>query len=225
MALAKLTIRVETAPGKFDGNITALFNPNQITIDKSTQWRRKPKADSDTGEAQFTYGEPATLSLDLFFDTYEARTDVRDHTKEIFHLTTVQEHGNLHRPPLCKLEWGAFNISGTFQCEWVLTRLSQRFTLFLSDGTPVRATLGCSFMQWRGDEIEGRLLNKQSADVAKTRVVRSGDTLSSIAGEEYSDPGMWRSIARVNGINNPRVLAPGKVLVIPKLSPRTGIRR
>lgn len=218
MTLAKMEILVETDLGKFGKTITALFNPNQITISKNVQWRLKPKPESDTGKTQFTSGEPATLNLELFFDTYESGTDVRNHTKEIFSLTTVQEHGELHRPPLCKIAWGTFDLSDTFDCQWVLTSLNQRFSLFLSDGTPVRATLGCSFRQWRGDEIEAKLLDKKSSDVAKTRILKSGETLTGIAAEEYNDPAMWRPIAQANQIDNPLVLPVGKVLLIPTLT-------
>jgi nucleoid-associated protein YgaU len=225
MALAKLTIRIETAPGKFDKTLEALFNPSEVSIDKAANWRLKPKPERDTGSAQFTYGEPATLTMDLFFDTYEARQDVTEFTAEIFALTTIQEHGELHRPPLCELRWGAFDISDIYGCKWILTQLNQRFTLFLADGTPVRATLTCTFRQWRSDEIEARLLDKRSADVAKTRITRRGDTLSSIAAEEYNDPTLWRPIAAANGVDNPRALPAGRVLVIPALSPRRAMRR
>ena len=61
-----------------------------------------------------------------------------------------------------------------------------------------------------------------SPDVAKTRVVRRGDTLSAIAAEEYGDPAVWRPIARANGIVDPRRLPPGQVLTIPVLQPAGG---
>ena len=102
----------------------------------------------------------------------------------------------------------------------MLQSLNQRFTLFLDDGTPARATLSCTFKQWRSDEVEARLLNKQSPDVAKTRPVRRGDTLSSIAAIEYKDPTQWRPIAEANAIDNPRLLKPGQVLTIPTLVKR-----
>lgn len=100
---------------------------------------------------------------------------------------------------------------------WVLENLSQRFTLFLSDGTPVRATLTCTFKQWRAADEEARVQDKRSADVVKTRTARRGDTLSSIAAEQYRDPTLWRPIAEANSIDDPRALKPGQVLVIPKL--------
>lgn len=217
MELAKLIIRVETGEDEFNKEVKVLFNPNKIGIQKTAKWELVPGAERDVPQSQFTHGEPATLSLELLCDTYEAQTDVRQHTDEIFALTTVEEHGELHRPPLCKLEWGKFNFN---DFQWVLQSLNQTFTLFLADGTPARATLACTFKQWRSDEVEARLLNRQSADVPKTRTVRRGDTLSSLAGREYKDPTLWRAIAEANNIDNPRQLTPGQVLAIPILRSR-----
>jgi len=160
--------------------------------------------------------------MELFFDTYEDQTDVRLLTQPVFALTTVQEHGELHRPPLCKLVWGRYDFD---DFQWVLNSLTQTFSLFLSDGTPVRANLSCKFRQWRSDEVEMKLLNKQSPDVAKTRTVLRGETLSSIAAQEYNDPALWRPIADANGIDNPRRVQPGQVLSIPRLAPGTTSRR
>lgn len=214
MTLEKLKLLVETGPGQFSKEITALFNPEQISISKTANWRLAPASERDVPASQFTHGEPATLNLDLLFDTYEAGSDVRRYTSEIFKLTTVQSHGNLHRPPLCQLRWGTFTLD---DFQWVLTSLTQRFSLFLADGTPVRANLTCNFQQWRSDEEEAKLLNKQSADVAKTYTVRRGDTLSTIAAQQYEDATLWRPIADANRLTNPRRLTPGQVLVIPAL--------
>src|SRR2546430_139029 len=97
MTLEKLKILVETGQGQFNKEITALFNPEQISISKNATWRLAPASERDVPTSQFTHGEPATLSLELLFDTYEAGKDVRDYTSEIFKLTTVQDHGKLHR--------------------------------------------------------------------------------------------------------------------------------
>ena len=56
-----------------------------------------------------------------------------------------------------------------------------------------------------------------SADVAKVWVVKRGQTLASIAMHEYGDPGKWRPIALANDIDNPAVLDPGAVLVLPAI--------
>ncbi len=215
MALEKLKILVESEENTFDQEITVLFNPNQISIDKSSRWCLTPTAQRDTPKSQFTYGHPAGLNMDLFFDTYEAKTDVRKHTKKIFELTTIQEHGELHRPPLCKLVWGDFDFDDD---KWVLVQLNQRFMVFLENGIPVRATLTCAFKQWRSDETEARLLQKASADLVKSYTVKLGDTISGIAAKKYKNPTYWRYIAEENNIANPRLLEPGRVLTIPKIT-------
>jgi len=221
MALAKLLILIETNPGSFDKVVPALYNPNKVVLRKGTKWVVVPAAERDVPTSQFTHGEPATLEMELLFDTYEIGLDVQLLTREVFHLTTVEKHGDLHRPPLCKLQWG-LNGFGGFQ--WMVTNLVQTFTLFKDSGIPVRATLNCSFRQWRSDEVELKLLDPKSPDVAKTRIVRRGETLASIAAEQYNDPALWRPIAEANGIDNPRLLEPGRTLAIPVLAPGGGSR-
>jgi len=221
MVLAKMLILVEVSPGIYGVGIPALFNPNQLTIQKSANWQKVSKPGQDTSESQFTHGEPATLSLDLFFDTYETQADVRLLTRPIFHLTTVEKHGDIHRPPLCRLQWGVNNFD---LAEWFLQNLSQKFSLFLETGIPVRATLSCIFKQWRSSVIEERLLNLQSADVPKTHVVQDGDTLSRIAAKEYNDPRKWRAIATANNLDNPLDLTSGQVLRLPILTTRRSTR-
>lgn len=224
MALAKLTIIPEESLGSFPNEgVVALFNPEQITIQKSTKWKLSPRRESDTSASQFTHGEPATLSMDLFFDTYsnpdvsDYGIDVRQYTRRIFALTTIEQHGELHRPPLCRIVWGSFNISDEFQCNWILQSLNQRFTMFLEDGTPVRAILSTTFKQWRGDEEEKRILDLTSSDLVKTRVFRMGERLSDIAHQEYGDSGLWRIIADASRIDDPRSLKPGIILTVPPL--------
>lgn len=215
MGLAKLIITPESGD-----EVEALFNPKEISLDKSVTWQTQEAAERDVPELQFKNGQPRTLNLDLFFDTYDtpdpAKQDVRDYTEPVFKLALVVD--DLHRPPVCKLSWG--RMKEFFQC--VLERLSQRFTLFAEDGTPVRATLRCTFKEWRTNPDDQRKQNRTSSDVAKQRIVHRGDTLSAIAAEEYRDPALWRPIAEENGIDDPLGLEPGTALLIPAL---TGSRR
>lgn len=238
--LQKLTIRYEKHSTKRYGSIEALFNPNEISLSRSVNWEQQRLASqggpsSSYIQQEFRSVEAETFSIELFFDTYESRssattlrrtatallptspfqgrdaTDVRRHTDKVAQLAEVDRQ--LHRPPRCRLKWGAFDIF-----TGVLTSLQQRFTLFLEDGTPVRATLTCDFVEARA-AAHAKAKELYSADVAKTRQVRRNDTLHSLADEEYNEPGLWRHIARANGIVNPRDLKPGTVLTIPKLRP------
>jgi hypothetical protein len=224
--LQKLTITRERQRGR--DAIEALFNPNEITLAISATWdQERLVGQGGTSAAvmlEYRYVEAETFEIELFFDTYESRsaaltlrraaTDVRRHTDRIAKL--VEPDRELHRPPLCHLKWGTFDIfTGVF------TSVRQRFTLFLEDGTPVRATLTCSLIG-AATPGQARSAELHSSDVAKTRQVRRTDTLQSLAAEEYNDPAMWRHIAKANGIINPRDLRPGTVLAIPRLRPSGG---
>jgi nucleoid-associated protein YgaU len=231
-ALQRLTIAPESGDP-----VEALFNPGEISMSASATWDQAQPAsysgpDAAVVELEFRSVQAQTLSVELFFDTYEARpattfkdavaalppaasggrqaTDVTQYTEQVARLADVDT--DLHRPPVCSLHWGTFDIF-----TGVLTSLDQRFTLFMEDGTQVRATLTCSFLGVSlGQPRTGEL---HSSDVAKTRQVQRGDTVHSIAAQEYGDPAQWRDIARANGIVNPRDLKPGIVLTIPKLLP------
>ena len=227
MALQKLKILVEKkgAVLQFESSsgVTALFNPDKLVFNKTVSWQRQGAAQRDVPELQFTNAQPRTLKIDLIFDTYDTekidKEDVRQYTNKILHLTTVEEHGDKHRPPVCRLSWGRVGVF--FQ--GVLESLQQQFILFVENGTPVRAKLGCTFKEWRTNYQDLNQQKTQSSDVAKTRTVKRGETLSSIAAEEYHDPGLWRPIAEENGIDDPFDLNPGTVLLLPTLpeSPRS----
>jgi len=207
--MAKLKIRIETSPDHFDDGSEILFNPNKVTLEKSVCWRSAVIANSEKPSVAFTHGAPQTLSLDLFFDTYEKDGDVREPMDQVMQLTQIAPALN-HRPPRCKLAWGS-----TFgDVAWSLTRVSQVFTLFHPDGRPARGTLSCSFRESPSQEEAGKQQAGLSA-AEKTHVVARGETLSGIAAEAYGDPTGWRAIAEANNLADPRRLTPGTTLTIP----------
>lgn len=221
MTTAKLVIQVEKEGGtlQFDQSnvVRAMFNPNRLTFSKSANWKSQEAAKRDNPELQFTNSDPRTLSLDLFFDTYDApgltKRDVREETDKVLGLTTIAGHGDKHRPPVCRLWWGR---AGMF-FQGVLQQLEQTFTLFADDGKPVRATMRCTFKEWRTNYEDFRGQALESSDVAKQRVVKRGDSLASIAAEEYRDPRKWRAIALANHIEDPLDVTPGIALRIPAI--------
>jgi nucleoid-associated protein YgaU len=209
---------MEFDPSNPDTTIVAMFNPDKLTVARSVQWQNQSAAKRDNPEMQFTGADPATLTVELLFDTYDtplperAKQSVRDaYTDRLTHLTTVEQHGDKHRPPVCRLQWGSQGIF--FQA--VLQQLQIQFTMFTAGGTPVRATASCTFKQWMANTEDLQNQNLMSSDIAKVWVVKHGQSLPTIAAAEYGDPRAWPIIAEENGVDNPLALAPGTRLVLP----------
>ena len=130
--LRKLRIKHDGRDCVKNGPIEALFNPHEITRSRTIEWNRHKVAPggrwSGSGpEQEIGTVAPETLSLDLFFDTYESRantsgwkqaasfvvpvnpfqssdaTDVTKLTDRVVKLAEVDKE--LHRPPLCRLSW------------------------------------------------------------------------------------------------------------------------
>jgi hypothetical protein len=207
-----------------DKEISVLFNPNSYSIMKSVTWTPPQTSTGERAETQrkvnaptlsFGGGGSRQLTLELFFDVTEpingkAIDDVRKETDKIVALTRIDPDQG--QPPVCEVFWGKA-ATKDFPFIGVISNLTQRFTLFRSDGTPVRASLTVVFLEFLDPEMDKR----QTDPELTTSVVKRGDTLSSIAAEVYRDPMLWRIIAEANRLDNPRRLEVGKPLTIPKL--------
>ncbi|MWC27073.1 CIS tube protein [Paenibacillus sp. MMS18-CY102] len=207
MALEKALIQ----PLDYEGNpkgeaVKVLFNPTEYAIDKSNQLQSTVIPGLPAPVTQFIGGGGQTLSMELFFDTYEQGVDVRQHTGQVTGLMDMNP--DLHAPPVCMVIWGKMQFKA------VVERVGQRFTMFLDSGIPVRATLSVTFREYRTiTEQQQRTTNQ--ADQTKQVTVKQGETLWSISGRVYGDPGKWRTIARANGIADPRKVPAGRTLILP----------
>jgi len=233
VALAKLTIkRVNPADPNPEG-IKALFNPNSYSISKSVTWSAPtPSTGAGAGAGgqqqptvvttnapvlSFGGGGSRSLSLELFFDVAEMVgatppvKDVRELTNKIVALTMIDPE--VQRPPTCEVSWGTQPKDSDFPFIGVVSSLTQRFTLFRETGEPIRAYLSVVFTEFLDPEVSQRGTDPEMT----TRVVKRGDTLSAISADVYRDPARWRVIAEANGLDDPRSLAIGATLRIPKV--------
>jgi len=189
--------------------IPVMFNPPEYQLQKTNQYAEVGIPGLGSSLIQFVRGSAQTLTMELFFDTTDLGVDVRVFTALVLALTDV--NSDTHAPPRLLFLWGTL----VFPC--VLESVTQRFEYFNPLGMPLRARLTVSF---RGYDLLADLLSSiplLSADRAKRRVVKSGDTLQGIAAQEYGDPRKWRPIAEANNINNPLALPVGQGIVIPTL--------
>lgn len=224
MTLEKATL-TNTVTGEA---IPVLFNPEDYALSREISYAAATVPGLSNPVLQFVAGALQTLDMELLVDTYEehtvagrpvnpARGDVRVLTQRITGLMDIQP--STHAPPVLLFAWGTLS----FRC--VLARAAQRFVMFLPDGTPIRARLQLGFAAYTPLELEAKEVKRETADFTKRHVVVQGETLSGIAGRAYGNPRVWRVIALRNGIADPRSLAPGTELALPRLpyrDPDTG---
>lgn len=211
---------------KFDAKaFKVIFNPNSYSIAKTVTWgqtggsregqqhgqNHNTQIYLDAPTLNFGGGGSRRLTLNLFFDvTEKPNTDVRVETSRIAELTKKDREQKCPLP--CEVSWGA-GQKYDFPFIGVITSLTQNFTLFSSDGMPLRADLTVVLTEYPDPEKNQRETDPELT----TRLVKRGDTVSSIAGELYGDATLWRIIAEANGLDDPRLLDAGRRLTVPKL--------
>lgn len=212
--------RIYVLPGNGDGKgvndadsaIDVCFNPKEYSLDKSVGWDAE-KAFSDAPNPEFKQPSPMSLGVTLQFDTYEERVSVRDKwvrriealtmmKKQLTSKATAQEKKD-NRPPTILFVWGRFVFKG------VVESLSQKYTMFLSDGTPVRAECTLKIrnvLDYKLDTGTDQQFNK-SPGASKSVDVNDGDRLDLIAATHLGDAGRWADIAAYNDIVDPGNIA------------------
>lgn len=208
------------------------FNPTEFTLNKGVQIAEIPIPGLDSPILQFVRGQTETLTLDLFFDTTDAGTSdnavpVTILTDQFYQLIKIDSQ--THAPPICHFSWGGNNFPGSnmfgkgssqnrengFDC--LVESVRQRFTMFSTQGIPLRATLTVTLREYKTLDKQLHQLGLMSSDHTRTHVVQRGETLNKIADVYYQDSAQWRVIADANTILDPLALEPGTILELPPL--------
>lgn len=224
MALEKATITNTITREK----IFVLFNPQDYALNREINYAQTIIPGLSAPILQFVAGNLQTLEMELFVDSYEAhqlgsrtinkaQDDVRKLTGQITGLMEINP--TTHSPPVLIFTWASL----AFRC--VLSRMNQRFVMFLDNGTPVRAQLVVVFSEYSDLDLEAKEVKRETSDFTKRRIVHQGARIEAITAAEYGDPRLWRVVALRNHIENPRKLETGLELLLPNLPyrhPETG---
>jgi len=191
-----------------NNKIPVMFNPSELNSNISV---------STTGvgaNINFQRVDDDDFSVSLFFDTYEQGTDVREYTKKLEKLTepTIGT-GERRRPPVCKFSWGSVWFTG------MVIKLSQKFTMFLSSGVPVRAQVSVTFKSWLSEKED--LVAQGSVNCRRMWTVEPSDRLYLIAHKALGSSSLWKLIADENNIYDPLNFPGdeylGKTIIIPDI--------
>jgi hypothetical protein len=113
------------------------LNPTAVATERTATWQVADKpAQGDEPELEFTSSDGRSLSLDLAFDTMDSKENVYSKFIQSLESLTLVDPA-LQRPPMVKVIWSSNGLP-TFS--GVVQSMATKYTMFLPDGTPVRAT-------------------------------------------------------------------------------------
>lgn len=216
--LEKLIIQAYTRPDYSSAPVDdfkAYFNPDEYVHVYDLEYEEKSGDGSTGSPMKFKRIKPQEYSLKFILDGTGASgplVDVSEQVKKFF--SVVGFDGTIHRPRYLQVVWGPLRS----RC--VLLKAEISYKLFKPDGKPLRALITANFENI-DDATRVKKENKSSPDLTHMRIVREGDGLPQMAYEFYGDPVFTPEIARVNGLDTIRRLAPGQRIIFPPLERKT----
>jgi hypothetical protein len=201
------------------------FNPESLKVSFANQIQTPTGTGDQSGtpSRQFVGAGTTKLSLSVFFDANAplaegeaAVDDVRKLTQKVAFFITPQEEGKKFIPPAVRFVWGSFQFDG------IMDNLEETLDFFSSDGKPLRASMNLSLSQQRITKFTFRDTGRGPAALPggggstppgtqPLTEAPAGATVQGLAAQAGLGDN-WQAIASANGIENPRLLAPGQLI-------------
>jgi hypothetical protein len=190
------------------------FNPESYTVVTKGNWKSTPQPQGGSKQ-QWLGAAPAEVTVKILLDMFSVPpippSLVIEQLKMLVVPTAISQGVGAATAPTCMFGWGP-NIVMDMAVVKSVSVAYERFLL----GMPVRATATVTLAAVPPPApIPPTNPTSGGLSALKTRTVVEGDTLASIAYQEYRDPNKWRAIAEANRIDDPMRIKHGTVLFVP----------
>ena len=196
------------------GTYTVNINPESYTYNHAVQFSDSKNVAEGAGNAgKFNSIDKETVGFTIYFDS-TGIFDSKDSAEE--QLTKFKDlvykyNGNIHRTNYIKLSWGTL----LFYC--YLTRLDVSYTLFNTNGDPLRAKADVSFTGFSNPKLLAAMVKKSSPDVNHVKKFSSHDTMPVLCSQIYRNIDLYMQVAEINKLDSFRNVPIGTNLVFPPL--------
>ncbi len=209
------------APG--GKRVEVQFNPETLKVTYANKTQSQQSAGDQRGNSprQVVGAGSTKLALQLWFDANAAgaggATDVRQLTRAVAQFMQPQGPaggaggGNQPTPPGVRFSWGTFTFDG------MMDSLEETLDFFSPDGRPLRASLSLGM----SGQLEivppaggGGVPAAAAGPTPGTQPLTAAPSGSSLQGLAAA-AGVsvdWQLVAAANGVENPRLLAPGQLI-------------
>jgi hypothetical protein len=193
----------------------ALINPDKYTQNYEIAFNEEQGIGTSNASIKYKESRPQGVSFELIFDgtgiLSSSRTDVQSEITKLKKIA-YDYNGDIHKPNYLKIIWGR---GLSFRCQ--LTSLSINYTLFKSDGSPLRAKASISCKEYQNPKNVAAHADAKSPDVTHEWLVRLGDNLPMLSHKIYGDSSQYLKVAAFNKLDNFRYLVPGTTIYFPPL--------
>jgi Contractile injection system tube protein len=202
-----------------------MYNPTSFSVSHEIKHDELGALTVGNMVKKFLSANPRTVSMELFFDGTGASpsslgvsandlSGIQSVENQInnFLLGAYQISGVIHRPNFIMIIWGSFIMTG------VLSSANVTYTMFATDGSPLRAKLAITIKEHTESKLLIKALSLQSPDLSKSITVQEGDTLPLLCFREYGDASYYIKVAKVNNLKNYRKLIQGTELLFPPIN-------
>jgi len=200
----------------------AMFNPQTLTRTNTNIFTPAKGHGGGVQSATFSRTAPSDLQLNLLLDGTGVEemglvnlfTDPKTVQQRIsdFLALAYQPQSDTHEPSYLTVQWGKL----TFECR--LGSVTANYTSFDRDGSALRAELELTLIADGDIKKQQSVAALSSPDVSHARLVRGGDTLPLMTQRVYGSTKLVLRVARANGLDHIRGLAPGRTLIFPPLA-------
>ena len=208
----------------------AMYNPSSYSLRYANDFHQTKAQGSAGSESKFAGRSARECSFEFVLDATNASkpavingltqsipflavedptlVDLVDHFLDV----TYRFNSKIHRSPFLKLIWGA-----GFKMDCIMTSADVNYTLFNSEGVPVRTKINASFREQIEPSLWEKFIKLESPDLTTTRAVQTGESLPTLTNEAYDDPAPYIQVARFNKLKSIRRLNVGQELNFPPL--------
>lgn len=196
-----------------NNSVKLQVNPAAIEKKQAITYNLSSPLGSIGSNTRYVKHEPEILKFDTMFDgtgVLEGTKPVKDQLSTL-DLIIYKYDGKKHEPNVVNILWGSENFNGR------LHSMDRKFTLYSTEGDPLRAELKLTFVSYISSAEQASVANRSSPDLTHMIQVKAGDTLPALCLKIYRDASYYLEIARINRLSNFRHLIPGTELVFPPL--------
>ncbi|MFM9946774.1 MAG: hypothetical protein ACKV1O_02440 [Saprospiraceae bacterium] len=202
------------------GRFTLPINPENISRNHQINLEDTQAPGNQANNANHAASRPEELRLEFTLDntnTVEGNllegTPVGKQVEDFLKLT-YKLNGDIRKPNFLKIIWWDDFV---FDCQ--LSNAQVNYTLFLADGTPLRAKISATFRQHVAPNVRVAIEDKATGALTKTQsAAETGARITSVAQKAYADPNSYLQLAKANDLVNFRKALQDTQLVLPAVA-------